>query len=84
MASGSGGSLAHATPLRSREALSELPAFDEGRYMKHLQSNSLGHVLLSAASLPSTQTLLHENGAALPTDLLCVADRQAAGKGALS
>jgi biotin-(acetyl-CoA carboxylase) ligase len=38
-------------------------------------------VVLSAASLPSTQTLLHLNSAAVPDDTLCVADQQKAGKG---
>ena len=80
--SGSSRILAHVAPLCSREALNEQPAFDEKLYMQRLRSTCLGHVLLSAALLPSTQTLLHENSAVLPCNLVCVADRQASGKGA--
>jgi len=68
-------------PVRSVAELSALPRFNADLYLKQLASARLGHVILSAASLPSTQTLLHLNGAAVPSDTLCVADQQKAGKG---
>ena len=61
--------------------LADPPRFNADLYLQRLASARLGHVIVSAASLPSTQTLLHLNGAAVPSDTLCVADQQKAGKG---
>ncbi|KAK9803441.1 hypothetical protein WJX73_001014 [Symbiochloris irregularis] len=56
-------------------------SFNSDVYFEHLHSRGLGRLLLSAAVLPSTQTLLHQNSKKLPDGIVCVADQQAAGKG---
>ena len=68
-------------PVRSVADLAEQPRFNAELYLQRLASARLGQVVLSAASLPSTQTLLRLNSAAVPDDTLCVADQQKAGKG---
>ena len=83
MASGSGDEATYAVPVRTPEELAGAPpAFDPELYMPRLRTAALGHVLLSASSLPSTQTLLYENGGCVPSGAVCVADRQHAGRGA--
>ena len=56
--------------------------FSTDLFMRSVSTAALGHVLLSAATLPSTQTLLQGNNALIPSGAVCVADRQQAGKGA--
>ena len=67
--------------VRSVADLAGQPRFNAESYLQRLASAKLGHVVLSAAALPSTQTLLHLNGAAVPDDTVCVADQQKAGRG---
>ncbi|KAK9816792.1 hypothetical protein WJX72_005169 [[Myrmecia] bisecta] len=57
------------------------PNFDSQLYFSRLQTQKLGCVLLSAAQLPSTQTLLQENAVRIPDGAVCVADKQVSGKG---
>ncbi|KAG1658792.1 hypothetical protein FOA52_011734 [Chlamydomonas sp. UWO 241] len=49
--------------------------------MSHLQSDSLGHTLLAAAQLPSTQDFMRAHTAQLGDGTVMVADVQTAGKG---
>ena len=56
-------------------------AFNAEAFLARLSTKSLGCTLLTAAELPSTQTLLHDNAGAVPNGAVCVADRQVMGKG---
>ncbi len=56
-------------------------AFNAQAFLARLSTKSLGCTLLTAAELPSTQTLLHDNAGAVPNGTVCVADRQVMGKG---
>jgi biotin---protein ligase len=55
--------------------------FSPPLFFSTLTTQTLGKVLLTTASLPSTQTLIQENQGAIPTGTVCVADKQCAGKG---
>lgn len=68
---------------RNSQSDSNSASFDPALFFKHLRSRGLGHLLLSAAVLPSTQTLLQQNSRTLPDGTVCVADQQAAGKGTI-
>ena len=57
------------------------PIFDPHTFFEHLATRKLGCVSLTAASLPSTQKLLQQNAGRVPDGVVCVADRQEAGKG---
>ncbi|KAK9835207.1 hypothetical protein WJX81_005751 [Elliptochloris bilobata] len=57
------------------------PGLDADAYFGALQTRALGGVLLAAAELPSTQTLLQDNAALVPDGAVAVANRQVAGKG---
>ena len=57
------------------------PQFDAAAVMQQLNTVQLGRTLLSAARLPSTQTLLQRNAQHLPDGTVCVADVQSGGKG---
>ena len=56
-------------------------AFNAQAFLARLTTENLGCTLLTAAELPSTQTLLHDNSSAIPNGTVCVADRQIMGKG---
>lgn len=56
-------------------------SFDASRYMALLTSQSLGHVLLTAADIPSTQEAMRAGGLKTFDGLVLVADHQASGKG---
>jgi biotin--protein ligase len=56
-------------------------SWDPRLYFDALGTAALGRVLLTAAALPSTQTLVQDNVARLPDGLVVVADRQLGGKG---
>lgn len=58
------------------------PTFSAPTFHQHLGTAVLGHTLLTAAQLHSTQTLLQDNRALLPDGVVCVADVQTTGKGA--
>ena len=60
--------------------------FDPARYFAELRASALGRVLLTARVLPSTQTLVSDNTAAAPGEViprgaLVVADSQTGGRG---
>ena len=57
------------------------PTFSYERYQNALHSKTIGQTLLVAASIPSTQTLLHQNFSKLSDGVVCVADTQTSGKG---
>ena len=57
------------------------PQFDAADFMQQLATAQLGQTLLSAAQLPSTQTLLQSNAQRFPDGTVCVADVQSGGKG---
>lgn len=74
-----GGTAAH---VISREDLRDPPVFNAARFHSQMPTDSsYGAVMLSAASLPSTQSLLQQNSRQLPNGTICVADVQASGKG---
>lgn len=56
-------------------------AFDYKGYHSALATKTLGRYLLTSVELQSTQSLLQDNRSVLPSGTLCVADRQAGGKG---
>ena len=56
-------------------------AFNAESFLARLTTEKLGCTLLTAAELPSTQTLLHDNAGRIPNGTVCVADRQVMGKG---
>lgn len=56
-------------------------AFNAESFLARLTTEKLGCTLLTAAELPSTQTLLHDNAGRIPNGTVCVADRQIMGKG---
>lgn len=56
-------------------------AFNAQFFLSRLTTATLGCTLLTAAELPSTQTLLHDNAGKIPNGTVCVADRQVMGKG---
>lgn len=56
-------------------------SFDVQRYFSALETATLGRVLFSAGTTPSTQTIIQINVAKLPDGVLFVADRQMGGKG---
>ena len=58
-------------------------SFDASAYFGALRTQILGQVLLAAEVVPSTQSIVQDNIAALPNGTLCTATRQVAGKGAL-
>ena len=58
-------------PWQSRAATT---SFQPANFYQDLQSRLLGSVLLTAAQLPSTQTLLQDNPGLLPDGIVCVAD----------
>ncbi len=56
--------------------------FDHIQYFSHLpQQVKLGSTLLAASQLQSTQTLLQDNTAVIPDNTVCIAYKQAGGKG---
>ena len=57
------------------------PPFDAAAALARLGTARLGHVLLAAPVLPSTQTLLQGAGGALPDGTVAVADVQMSGRG---
>ena len=57
------------------------PPFNPASALARLRTARLGHVLLSAPTLPSTQTLLQTAGPALPDGTVVVADVQVSGRG---
>jgi biotin---protein ligase len=57
------------------------PPFDPAAALRGLGTRGLGHILLSAPALPSTQTLLQNGGPAIPSGTVAVADTQVAGRG---
>lgn len=68
--------------LSSRDEFQKPPTFNAARFHSQLPSQSCyGSVILSAVSLPSTQSLLHQNSRQLPNGTTCVADVQASGQG---
>lgn len=62
-------------------AAAALSQFDGQRFMSHLSSSSMGHVLLTAADINSTQQFLQQHSAAFGPGCVMVADRQSSGKG---
>jgi len=56
-------------------------SFAHDEYFSRLCNQRLGHTLLTAFSLASTQVLLKENFNAFPVGTVMVADEQGAGKG---
>ena len=56
-------------------------AFKAQAFLARLTTEGLGCTLLTAAELPSTQTLLHDNAGMIPDGTVCVAGRQVMGKG---
>lgn len=56
-------------------------SFDPSRYFSTLSTRSLGQVLFSTSSTPSTQTVIQENTTKLPDGVVFVADKQYSGKG---
>lgn len=67
--------------LVSPADLCPMPTFSQERYKDALHSRSLGQTLLVTASIPSTQTLLHQNFSTFPDGTVCIADTQTSGKG---
>lgn len=61
--------------------LTPQPQFSARKYKAALQSKSLGQNLLVAASMPSTQTMLHQNFSKFPDGVICIVDTQTSGKG---
>ncbi len=61
--------------------LAQRPQFSASKYTTALNSRVLGQTLLLTASLPSTQTMLHQNFSRLPDGTICIADTQTSGKG---
>lgn len=57
------------------------PTFDAAAFHDQLQTKEFGGVLISAAALPSTQSLLQDNSRQLPHGTLCIADVQKSGRG---
>ena len=57
------------------------PPFDPAAALARLGTARLGHVILTASALPSTQTLVQAGGAGLPDGLVAVADVQVSGRG---
>ena len=55
--------------------------FNARRFMSQLHSSSLGHILLTAADIPSTQEFMRRHGTKLADGVVMVADRQSSGKG---
>jgi len=49
--------------------------------MSRLGTSSLGHTLLTASELPSTQEFMRRHGVRLGDGVVMVADRQTSGKG---
>lgn len=60
------------------------PLFDAAAFHDQLQTKEFGGVLISAAALPSTQSLLQDNSRQLPHGTLCIADVQNSGRGQYS
>lgn len=69
--------VAHFAP----EQLQSPPRFNAAACQQHLSAARFGRTLLSAAALPSTQTLLQNNARLFPDGTACVADTQYKGKG---
>lgn len=63
--------------------LTHQPQFSLDRYKAALRSKLLGQSILVTASIPSTQTVLHQNFSTLPDGIICIADTQTSGKGSL-
>ena len=76
---GDAGTAAH---VYSIDDLRARPAFDAVAFHSRLEAEAFGSVLISAATLPSTQSLLQDNSRELPHGTLCVADVQVSGRGA--
>lgn len=56
--------------------------FDHNKFYNSLhQQTELGSTLLAASQLQSTQTLLQGNTAIIPDNTVCIAYKQASGKG---
>ena len=55
--------------------------FDGPRFMSHLSTSLLGHTLLHAHDIPSTQEFMRRHGTKLGDGVAMVADRQSSGKG---
>lgn len=70
-------------PQFALEQLQFAPRFDAAACQQQLSTAELGSTLLSAAALPSTQTLLQNNARLFPNGTVCIADTQHQGKGAL-
>ena len=49
--------------------------------MPRLGSSTLGHTLLTASEIPSTQEFMRRHGIQLGDGIVMVADRQSSGKG---
>ena len=60
-------------------------AFDHAAYFDALKTRVYGRTLMTAGTLPSTQTLVQDNASAhpgsLPRGVACVADSQSGGRG---
>ena len=60
-------------------------AFDHAAYFDALKTRVYGRTLMTAGTLPSTQTLVQDNASAhpgsLPRGVACVADTQSGGRG---
>lgn len=70
-----------AAPCFELSSMHTQPQFDAADFMQQLGTAQLGQTLLSAAQLPSTQTLLQTNAQHFPDGTVCVADVQSGGKG---
>lgn len=68
-------------PCFELESMQTRPLFDTAAFAELLDDKRLGRTLLSAAQLPSTQTLLQTNARLFPDGTVCVADVQSGGKG---
>lgn len=68
-------------PCLELSSMHTQPQFDATAYMQQLGTDRLGQTLLTAARLPSTQTLLQSNAQRFPDGTVCVADVQSSGKG---
>ena len=72
---------ARAVPCFELSRMHTQPQFNAAAFMRQLGTAQLGQTLLTAAHLPSTQTLLQSNAQRFPDGTVCVADVQSGGKG---